>query len=118
MPKQVEVTAEAKLADGSTKSETIFIAFGETATESIEMFGDEAVNSNACRNGKITVQSGMRKMIKDGKTQEQIQNKYKNWKLGVTMERVTDPVGALMAKWDNYSPEEQADILKQLKSKK
>ena len=118
MPKQVEVTATAKLADGTTKSETIFITAGETAEESIKMFSDEAVNSNAIRNGKITVQSGMRSLIKAGKNQQEIQAKYKDWKLGVAMDRTVDLVGAMVSKWDSYTKEDQESILKQLKTKK
>ena len=116
MPKQVEVTAKAKMADDSTKEETIYIQAGNSAVESIDMFGDEAVNSNAIRNWKITIQSGMRGLIKAGKSQAEIQAKYKDAKLGVAADRTTDPAGALVAKWDSYSAEEQASILKQLKS--
>lgn len=112
MSKQITVTAKAPKVD---KTGEATVTVGETAKESIELFGDEAVNSNALANATVTVQSGVRRMLTAGKSAEEIQDAFSNWKLGVAIVRVADPTAAIMAKWPTMSKEERAEFLSKLK---
>jgi hypothetical protein len=57
----------------------------------------------------------MRRYKKAGKSQEDIQKLVGNAKMGVAMERVSDPKAAMMAKFQNMTPEEKTAFLAQLK---
>jgi len=121
MPVKKEVTASLVGEDKKTKTRTctILVDFGETAVESIKLFNDDAVNSNAFANGRVTIQAGIRSMMKAGKSDEEIQAAFSVWKLGVAREKgVADPVASLLGRWDTYSEKEQADILSKLSAKK
>ena len=52
---------------------SITVQTGETATEMIKMFGEDAVKSNANANWVVTLQSNIRARLKKGETVEQIQ---------------------------------------------
>jgi len=56
-------------------------------------------------------------MLEGNKSNDEIVAAMQTWKPGVALERVVDPVASLVGKWDSYSPEEQMEILKKLKSK-
>lgn len=113
MPEVKEVTARSPKLDRDT---TVFVSFGEDCDESVEMFGGEAVNSNAFANGVVTVQAGIRSGHKTGMTDDQIQEKYKDWKLGVAIAKSGgDPVQAFLAKFKLATGEEQAAYLEQLR---
>ena len=113
MPDLKEVTARSPKLDKET---TVMVNFGETAEESIEMFGSDAVNSNAWGNAAVTIQAGIRAGHKAGLTDEQIQDKYNEWKLGVAIAKSTaDPLMASLAKFKLMPPEEQAEYLEKLR---
>jgi len=113
MPKKVEVAAK-----GSTKEvvATAYVMAGETAMESIELFGDEAVNSNAIANWKITVRGALNRYLKAGKTPEEAVKMVENAKMGISLERVSDPKAALMASWSSMSDEARKELLAELKA--
>ena len=113
--KQIQVSAMVpakQMEDGSTRAQigpyTVAVNFGETAVESIQMFGDESVNSNAERQAAVTLQANMRAGMLRGETQEQLQTRLNTWKLGVAAAKVTvDPEQAFLAKYAAASPEER-----------
>ena len=88
------------------------VNYGATAEDSIEMFGAEAVNSNAFANARVTIQAAIRRMHDAGKSDEEIQTAMDTWKMGVAVSggRV-DPIQASLAKFKTMSPEEQEAYL-------
>ena len=115
MPKKMEVQAKDPK---SGKSAVIFVQAGETAKESVEMFGDEAVNSNALANWTVTLQSAIRSALRRGETQEQIQQRLGSAKMGVKVAGgKVDPVQAYLAKFASATPEEQKKMLADLQAK-
>lgn len=112
----IEITAKKEI-NGAEKSATISKDFGNNSADAIKLFGDETVFTNFRANAKITAQGAMRRMLEDGKSQAEITERMKAWKPGVALERVVDPVSALLGRWDSYSEAEKAEILKKLKTK-
>jgi hypothetical protein len=111
--KALSVTAKNGKEEGSP-SATISINVPETATEAIQLFGDQAVLSNAVANWVITVQSAIRRDLKVGKTAEDIQAHLGSVKMGVAADRTVDPKAAFMAAFSGMSPEDKAAMIKQL----
>jgi hypothetical protein len=97
---------------------TITVMRPETATEAIQVCGDEAVVSNAIRNWIVTLQAGIRRALEKGLSQDEIQAKFKDAKMGVAVlvgGGIVDPVQAALAKAATMTPEELAMFIKQLK---
>jgi len=98
-------------------SAEIEVQTGETAKEAIELFGDEAVLSNANANWVVTLQSGIRRMLVAGKSQEEIQKEIGTSKMGVS--RAKTGVSAQVAikkQWANWSDEERKKFIADLKA--
>ena len=117
MPKVMSVTATVPGKEGAAdKSATVNVNTGKDVKEMVEMFGDEAVASNANSNWVVTLQAAIRRGIKAGKTPEQIQKDLADAKMGVkVIGAAVDPIQASLAKFQTMSKEEQADYIKQLK---
>jgi hypothetical protein len=110
----VEIKAKAPKVD---KEAAIMVDLGDNAQDAIDRFGAEVVFSNYLANVKIGVQSGIRRYLEAGLGQDEIQAKFENYKPGVTMDRVVDPVAALANKMKSMTPEEQAALFAQLREK-
>ena len=122
MPK--DLTATAKVPANKEKGTpelgpvSITVKTGETAKESIQMFGDEAVKSNSDANWVVTLQGNIRAALRRGETPDQIQARLASAKMGVAQKGVqVDPVQAYMAKFATATPEEQAKMLAELKAR-
>lgn len=111
-----EIKATKKI-DGEDKAASIAYDFGATLPEAIEKFGEDVVFTSFKRTAVITGQAAIRRMLDGGKNEEEIAVAMNDWKPGVALDRSVDPVASLIGKWDSYSPEEQAGILKKLKKK-
>lgn len=97
---------------------SITVQTGETATEMIKMFGEDAVKSNANANWVVTLQSNIRARLKKGETVEQIQAALGNAKMGVAVAgSKVDPVQAYLAMFASATPEKQKEMLKELQTK-
>ena len=115
------INASKDIGEGDQKvkrSLSISVDLGDSLQNASEKFTPEVVFTNFKAAAKVTGASLMRRGFIAGKTDEEITTLMKNWKPGVASERVTDPVAALIGRWDSYSSAEQADILKKLKNKK
>jgi hypothetical protein len=112
----IEITAKKEIG-GVKKTATISYDFGENTQDAVKKFGDDTVFSNFRANAKITAQGAIRRMLEDKKTQVEITERMKVWKPGVALERIVDPVAALLGRWDSYTDQEKAEILKKLKTK-
>ena len=111
-----EIKATKKIGD-EERAAVIAYDFGENIEDAVKKFGAEVVFTNFKRTATITAQAAMRRSLEGGKSQEDIAASMAGWQPGVAMERVVDPVAALVSRWDNYSAEEQAEIIKKLKKK-
>ena len=109
-----EISARSPKLERET---VVLINFGETAEESIEMFGGEALNSNAFANYRVTVQAGIRRGHEANKTDEQIADEFADAKMGVALTgAAVDPIQASLLKFKTMTPEGQADYLEKLKA--
>ena len=100
------------------KRETvIMVNYGKDVDESVDMFGAEAVNSNALANWTVTLQAGIRRAHTAGKTDDEIQELLENAKMGVAVSggRI-DPIQASLAKFKTMNENERAEFLESLKA--
>jgi len=111
-----EIKATKKINDVD-KVAAVAYDFGATLEEAVDKFGADVVFTNFKRTAVITAQAAIRRMLEGDKSEEEIASAMSTWKPGVALERTIDPVASLVGKWDSYSPEEQAEILKKLKTK-
>ena len=99
-------------------SASVTVNYGETAEESIAMFGADAVNSNAFANWRVTLQANIRGALKRGEAPESIAARLSGAKMGVAATGAKiDPVQAYLAAFQNATPEKQAEMLKELKER-
>lgn len=114
MPEVKEVSAKSPKLERET---AIMVNYGETVEESTEMFGAEAVNSNALANWVVTLQSGIRRAHSAGKSDDEIQELLGSAKMGAAVSggRV-DHIQASLAKFKTMAPEEQAEYLDKLRA--
>jgi hypothetical protein len=97
---------------------TINVNTGATAAEMIQLFGDEAVKSNADANWVVTLQSNIRAGLKKGETQEAIQARLGGAKMGVAAKgAVIDPKEAFMAMYAAATPERRQQLIAELTAK-
>ena len=123
MARTREVTAKVpqkKDSEGKVTQEelvlTVSVPWGETPDETVEMFGSEAVDSNAWGNARVTIQSGIRSALKRGEAPTEIQERYKTWKLGVAMQGgKIDAEAAFKAKFAAATPAEKKKMIAMLR---
>ena len=114
---------EAKVPENKEKGtkemvSAITVQTGETLEEMIQMFGADAVKSNAESNWIVTLQAAVRGGLKRGETQEQIQARLGNAKMGVKVTGAKiDPVQAYLAQFAAATPEAQKKMLAELQAR-
>ena len=109
-----EISAKSPKLDRET---AVVVNYGETIEESVEMFGGEAVNTNAYANWRVTLQAAIRRGHEANKTDEQIQDELAEAKMGVAVTgAAVDPIQASLLKFKTMNEEEQADYLEKLKA--
>lgn len=114
--KDVTISAKApKVNKENPPLANATVRWGDTAEETIQLYGSDPVNSNALANAIVGVQSGIRRYLEAGKSQEEIAAAFKGWKLGVAITRVVDPTKAIMDQWPTMTSQERAEFLKKLK---
>ena len=113
MPDVKEVSAKSPKMERETLA---VVNYGTTIEESIEMFGADAVNSNAFANWRVTLQACIRRGHLAGKTDEDIQAELASAKMGVAVSGGSvDPIAASLAKFKLMDSDEQAEYLEQLR---
>jgi len=114
MPEVKEISARSPKLERET---VIMVNVGSTVEESIEMFGGDAVNSNAIANWAVTLQAGIRRAHAAGKTDDEIQELLGDAKMGkaVSGGRV-DPIQASLAKFKTMNDEEREAFLEKLRA--
>ena len=110
--------ASGKVTQKQLGPATIEVPFGETATESIQMFGDEPVNSNAAANFVVKLQGNIRTGLKKGEVEAQLQARLGSVKMGVAIAKTAvDPEMAWLAKYQMSTPEERKKMKRELEKK-
>ncbi len=122
-----KLIVEAKVPEKKKKDGTmqkllgpvqITVQTGATAAESIQLFGDKAVKSNADANWVVTLQSNIRARLLKGENAAAIQAALGTAKMGVAVKGAkVDPVQAYLALFASASPEKQKEMLKELQAK-
>jgi hypothetical protein len=117
--KIVEATVPANEAKGTLAigPAQITVQFAETLEEASQMYGEEAVLSNAFANWRVTLQSNIRGKLKAGFTPDQIQESLGSAKMGVATGGVkVDAQQAFIMKFKTATPEKQAEMLEMLRA--
>lgn len=110
-----EKKKDGKVVQPALGPVTITVDTGETAKEMIEMFGDEAVKTNAQGGWVVTVQGNIRAGLKKGENQDQIQARLGPAKMGISTKGATvDPTQAYQANFLAATPAEQVNMIKEL----
>ena len=109
--------SEGKVTQAQLGPVSVLVNYAETLEEAAEMYGEEAILTNAFANWKVTLQSNVRSSLKSGLTEDQIQDKLIDAKMGVAQVggRV-DPQTAFIAKFKMATPEGQAEMLEMLRA--
>lgn len=110
--------ASGKVIQAGVGPFTIEVESGTTAAEMIQMFGDEAVKSNAESNWTVTIQGNMRAGMKKGETQEQLQTRLGSVKMGVAQRgAVIDTQQAWLAMFASATPDKQKQMIDEVKQR-
>lgn len=97
---------------------TIAVDTGKSTAEMIQLFGDEAVKSNADANWIVTLQSNIRAGLKKGETAEQIATRLASAKMGIAQKGIKiDPIQAYLATFQSATPDEQKKMLAELQKR-
>ena len=123
---QKEVTAqvpEKKNADGEVVQAalgpvTVIVDFPESFEEALGWCTEEAMLTNAFANYKVSpVQAMIRTALKAGKSEDQIQEEAEKLVMGVARQGggKVDVQAAYIARFRSATPEQQAEMLAQLR---
>jgi hypothetical protein len=95
---------------------TVEVNYGDNVTESTKMFGDEAMNSNAFANWRVTVQANIRGALKRGEPAAEIIKRLADAKMGVAVTgSKMDAEAAFKAKFLAANPEDRKKMIQQLR---
>lgn len=126
MPETMTVTAKvpAKAAVGDKPAIrelgpcTVIVSTGKDDKEMVQMFGGEAVKTNAEANWAVTIQGNIRSGLRRGELPDAIAARLKDAKMGIAQKGVqVDPVQAYLAKFQGATPQEQQQMLADLKKR-
>jgi len=116
--KDLQVSAVYHVGKEDEKSGSIVVQAPETAAEAIQVFGDEAVNSNALANWVVKLQGNVRSGLGKGEDPKAMQARLGGSKMGVAASKAAmDPKAAWLASYQAADPKTRkqmkADLLKQ-----
>ena len=115
--KEVTISARCGKGEGAPQG-SITVMHPENIEEAIQVYGAEAVLSNALANWTVTVQSALRSRVSKGVLAEQIQAELGPAKMGATTPRITsDPTSRIKADWDKIPADIKETLLAELKAK-
>ena len=96
----------------------VTVQTGKNIEELLQMFGGEAVKTNAEANWVVTLQSNIRGGLKHGETQAQLQLRLGGAKMGVAAKGIKiDPVQAYLAQFASATPDAQRQMLAELQAR-
>lgn len=116
---EVVATVPANKEKGTKEmSAAVTVQYADTVKEAVEMFGEEALLTNAFANWRVTLQANIRSALKRGESPADIQARLGAAKMGVAQKGVkVDPVQAYLAKFQSATPEEQKAMLAELQKR-
>jgi hypothetical protein len=115
--KEVTALVPAKDDKAQIGPITISVDFAETLEEAQQMFGAEAILSNAFANWRVTLQGNIRNSLKRGETADQVQAKLGSAKMGVAVQGTKiDTEAAYKAKFLAATPDERKKMLADLRA--
>ena len=114
----VEISATLMKDKVAIRQHTYLFDFGADVEKAIEKFSAEVVHSNFVRAAKVTIQSVMRRLMEDGKTDEEIDGILETYKPGVALERTIDPEAALLKKFGQMDAMQQAAFIAELQARR
>ena len=126
MPEKLTVTAKVPAKKATSENPavaelgpcTVIVSTGKDCKEMEQLFGSEAVKTNADANWTVTLQGNIRAGLKKGETPDQIAARLGTAKMGVAQKSVQiDPVQAYLAKFQGATPAEQQKMLADLKKR-
>ncbi len=116
--KDVIITAvvpENKEKGTSKQTGSITIQYPETVKEAVEMYGEEAILSNAFANFRVTLQGNIRSGLKKGEDIASISARLSGAKMGIAVAGAkVDPVEAYIAMFQSATPEKKKAMLADL----
>ena len=105
------IIQKAMIASASVK-------YAENIKEAVEMFGEEAILTNAFANWRVTLQSNIRGALKKGETVKNIAARLVTAKMGVASTGgKIDPIQAYLASFESATSEGQKKMLADLKAR-
>ena len=116
---QVGIEAKVPGKDGAPDlTASVMVNWADNIEEAVQMFGAEAILTNAFANWRVTIQSNIRAGLKRGETAEQIQARLAGAKMGVAQAGAKiDPAQAFMAQFAAATPEKQKELLDELRKR-
>lgn len=108
-------TTKAPKADNRTI--TLEVMDGETVKEDAELHGEDVVHGIFIQKADVARQNFVRPLLEAGKTDEEIRELFKKWKLGVPTERTTDPKAKAMRLLNKIDPAMAALFEKMMEEK-
>jgi len=112
---KVPANEEKKIKEATA---TISVNYAETVKEAVEMFGEEALLSNALANWKVTLQGNIRSGLRRGEAPAVIAARLATAKMGVATAGVKiDPVQSYLAMFQTATPEKQKEMLAELQKR-
>jgi len=115
--KDFTVTARVPAKDGKPeKTGTVTVKVPENLKEAEKVYGADAILSNAIANWRVTLQSAIRSALKRGESQQAIQARLGDAKMGVaiTKSSTRDPKAAWLAAYQAATPEERKRMKEEL----
>jgi hypothetical protein len=122
---KARVPADPKIPGSVEKSAVINVNYvdydGDAVAalkEAVELFGIKPLLTNAFANWRVTLQSGIRSALEKGESQESIQVRFANAKMGAaTVGATVDAEAAFTAKFMAATPQDREKMIAALKAK-
>ncbi len=115
-----DFTVEAKVPakdDQPEKTGQITVKVPETVEEAAQMFGGEAVLSNAIANWKVTLQAAVRNALKRNEDPAVMQGRLGSAKMGVAVTKGSvDPKAAFLAQFQAADPKTRKKLIAELQA--
>ena len=97
---------------------SVTIQYPENVKEAVDVYGEEAILSNAFANFRVTIQGNIRSGLKKGEDLKSIAARLAGAKMGVaTAGAKVDPVEAYIAMFQSATPEKRKTMLADLEKK-
>lgn len=115
--KDLQITAKVSAKDDKPEmTGSVVVKAPENIEEAVQMYGGEAVLSNAISNWIVTLQGNIRGGLKRGETPETMQARLASAKMGVAATKAAmDPKAAWLAAYQTADPKTKKKMLSELR---